>query len=320
MGRLCCLRCMVSKHTDHTQQLILLDELRDSDLGNLSVPTNWALTLGGGLKEDIQQIIGVCRVSSFTNAQDTQIEELAKIDETFDTLTKEVVEEIEKLRTFVKDICREKSEGSAERLQKLVNTLRKILSPEQILTIVDQFILQASENNEQIKTLSLKTASNPAILHSHAEQALEEELNGFFTAQRVTQEDSDLVYRNYQFLCKQEAILSAQSNNSAGGSSAAAAADTHHSESQYINWTALNEVREQILNITQNKQKFSEIFFPDSVLFNKYDNLEKVRSLTNVYDEITVPTAGSLTSKQTAAVRDDSNQISSCLSLTVDVV
>lgn len=44
-----------------------------------------------------------------------------------------------------------------------------------------------------------------------------------------------------------------------------------------------------------NKSKFSEIFFPDSVLYNKFDNLEKVRSITNVYDEITVP-PGAITS------------------------
>ena len=45
-----------------------------------------------------------------------------------------------------------------------------------------------------------------------------------------------------------------------------------------------------------NKTKFAEIFFPDSSLYNKYDNLEKVRSITNVYDEITVP-QGIITSK-----------------------
>lgn len=45
------------------------------------------------------------------------------------------------------------------------------------------------------------------------------------------------------------------------------------------------------------RERFSEIFFPDTVLHNKLDNLEKVRSLTTVYDEITVPT-GIITSKK----------------------
>jgi len=45
------------------------------------------------------------------------------------------------------------------------------------------------------------------------------------------------------------------------------------------------------------KSRFAEIFFPDTVLHNKLDNLEKVRSLTTVYDEITVP-AGVITSKK----------------------
>lgn len=43
------------------------------------------------------------------------------------------------------------------------------------------------------------------------------------------------------------------------------------------------------------KSRFAEIFFPDTVLHNKLDNLEKVRSLTTVYDEITVP-SGVITS------------------------
>jgi hypothetical protein len=30
--RLCCLKCMVTKHTDHTQHLILLEELENSNI------------------------------------------------------------------------------------------------------------------------------------------------------------------------------------------------------------------------------------------------------------------------------------------------
>jgi len=51
------------------------------------------------------------------------------------------------------------------------------------------------------------------------------------------------------------------------------------------------------LNVMHCKSRFAEIFFPDTVLHNKLDNLEKVRSLTTVYDEITVP-SGVITSKK----------------------
>lgn len=43
---------MISKHTDHSNYLILLDELQDSNIEELSVPTNWTNILGN-LKEDL---------------------------------------------------------------------------------------------------------------------------------------------------------------------------------------------------------------------------------------------------------------------------
>lgn len=58
----------------------------------------------------------------------------------FDIFTKEIVEDIEKVRGYVKSICKEKNEGSADKLSKLTNTLRKALSPNDLLQIVDEFI------------------------------------------------------------------------------------------------------------------------------------------------------------------------------------
>ncbi|KAL4478889.1 hypothetical protein ABPG72_009715 [Tetrahymena utriculariae] len=264
MGRLCCLRCMVSKHTDHTQHLILLDELRDSDLMSLSVPTNWTNTLGP-LKDDIQSIIRICRVSDVSSYLQCQEDEVQKIDEMFDTFTKEIIEDIEKLRSHVKGICVDKNQTCVDRFIKLAETLRKVLNPQNLLNIVDDFITESSSKNEQIQK-----SKNIILQQQQAEQELEDQLNTFFTTARVSQEDQDNIYKNYNFLCKkeQQGQIDMDSQN-------------------YFNWNALNEIREQIQNIMQNKVKFAEIFFPDQVLYNKYENLDKVRSLTSVYDEIT---------------------------------
>lgn len=80
-------------------------------------------------------------MSNVNNDANNQEEELAKIDDMFDTFTKEIVEDIEKVRTHVKTICKEKNQGSSDRLTQLTNTLRKVLSPMDLLTIVDEFIM-----------------------------------------------------------------------------------------------------------------------------------------------------------------------------------
>lgn len=66
----------------------------------------------------------------------------------FDTFTKEIVEDIEKLRNHVKSICKDKNQGCVDRLIKLTNTLRKVLSPMDLLNIVDEFIMEGSNKNE----------------------------------------------------------------------------------------------------------------------------------------------------------------------------
>lgn len=66
---------------------------------------------------------------------------MSKIDDMFDVFTKEIVEDIEKVRHHVKTICKEKNEGSADKLIKLTSTLRKVLSPIDLLSIVDDFIM-----------------------------------------------------------------------------------------------------------------------------------------------------------------------------------
>lgn len=53
---------MVSKHNDHTSYLILLDELMDSNIEELSIPTNWTNILGN-MKEDFNEIIKASKKS-----------------------------------------------------------------------------------------------------------------------------------------------------------------------------------------------------------------------------------------------------------------
>ena len=54
---------MVSKHTDHVNYLILIEELEDSNMEELSVPTNWTNILGN-LKDDLGEIIRICKKNS----------------------------------------------------------------------------------------------------------------------------------------------------------------------------------------------------------------------------------------------------------------
>lgn len=58
---------MVSKHTDHINYLILLDELMDSNIEELSIPTNWTNILGN-MKEDFNEIIRVSKKSMASSA------------------------------------------------------------------------------------------------------------------------------------------------------------------------------------------------------------------------------------------------------------
>ena len=76
---------MVSKHTDHTNFLILLDELGDSNIEELSVPTNWTNILGS-LKEDLGEIIRVCKKNSanITSFENFYMEDAKKIDDLFE--------------------------------------------------------------------------------------------------------------------------------------------------------------------------------------------------------------------------------------------
>jgi len=55
----------------------------------------------------------------------------------FDTLTKELVEDIERLRAHAKSIANRSSEGVTDKLIALTESLRKALSPGQLLEIVD---------------------------------------------------------------------------------------------------------------------------------------------------------------------------------------
>jgi hypothetical protein len=69
----------------------------------------------------------------------------------FDVFTKEIIEDIERVRNHVKSICKDKNESSSDKLIKLTTTLRKVLSPSEMLTIVDEFIMQNSAKNEGLK-------------------------------------------------------------------------------------------------------------------------------------------------------------------------
>lgn len=109
--------------------MILLDELRDSDIQSLSVPTNWTTTLGAGLREDIAAMIGLCRHADVSAVQRAHDDELQKIDDVFDTITKEVIEDIEKLRAYSKSIASRSSDGVTDKLISLTSSLRKALSP-----------------------------------------------------------------------------------------------------------------------------------------------------------------------------------------------
>lgn len=59
----------------------------------------------------------------------------------FDTITKEVIEDIEKMRNHAKSIASRSSEGVSDKLTNLTNYLRKALSPQKLLNIVDEFIM-----------------------------------------------------------------------------------------------------------------------------------------------------------------------------------
>lgn len=132
---------MVSKHTDHVNFLILLDELSDSNVEELSFPTNWTNILGN-LKDDLGEIIRICKKNTQNiNYVDNNIqEEVKKIDDLFDMFTKEILSRIENVRETIKRLCRTRSEATTQKLQELVAILRKILSPNDLLKLINDFI------------------------------------------------------------------------------------------------------------------------------------------------------------------------------------
>ena len=90
---------------------------------------NWTSTLGAGLRDDIAGMIGLCRHADIPTVQRGYSDEILKIDDVFDTLTKELVEDLERLRAHAKSIANRSSEGVTDKLIALTESLRKALSP-----------------------------------------------------------------------------------------------------------------------------------------------------------------------------------------------
>ncbi|KRX03895.1 hypothetical protein PPERSA_04773 [Pseudocohnilembus persalinus] len=256
-SRLCCLKCMISKHTDHSNYQILLDELEDSNIEELSVPTNWTNILGN-LKDDLGEIIRICKKNSHSanNFEKSAEEETQKIDSLFDTLLEEIQEKVNGIRKHVKKLTIENQKNTVQKLKDLIDTLQKILSPSDLLSHINQYIKNqySDDFDKQLQE----------------DYDFEQMLNKFFTTSRISEEEHEEIYRKFNFLTKNrksEDIVPKIMMNS----------------------QTINEIREQALNVLDDKTKFSQIFFQENQLYD-YQNLDKIRVFTCGYDEITTTT------------------------------